>query len=68
MAEIVKIEGLKKSFGEIKAVDGISFSVKEGSFFCVFGNQRRGKIHHDKHTLFHFEKGRGACGGCRTRH
>ena len=37
MAEIVRIEGLKKSFGEIKAVDGISFSVKEGSFFAFLG-------------------------------
>lgn len=43
MAEIVKIEGLKKSFGEIKAVDGISFSVKEGSFFAFLGINGAGK-------------------------
>ncbi len=43
MKEIIKIENLKKSFGNVKAVDGISFSVEEGELFAFLGVNGAGK-------------------------
>lgn len=40
---IIKIENLKKSYGDIKAVDGISFDVKQGSLFAFLGVNGAGK-------------------------
>lgn len=43
MEEIIKIQGLKKSFGEIKAVNDIEFRVKEGELFAFLGINGAGK-------------------------
>lgn len=43
MGSIIQIEDLHKSFGEVKAVDGISFSVEEGSLFAFLGINGAGK-------------------------
>ena len=43
MKNILEIEGLEKSFKEVKAVDGISFSVKEGQLFSFLGLNGAGK-------------------------
>ena len=40
---VIEIENLKKYYGEVKAVDGISFSVKEGEFFAFLGVNGAGK-------------------------
>ena len=40
---IIEINNLYKSFGEIKAVDGISFTVKEGELFAFLGQNGTGK-------------------------
>lgn len=40
---IIKVENLKKSFGSVKAVDGISFSVDEGELFAFLGVNGAGK-------------------------
>lgn len=40
---ILEIKDLKKYFGEIKAVDGISFEVRRGSFFAFLGQNGAGK-------------------------
>lgn len=40
---IIEVEGLKKSYGEIKAVDDISFSVERGSLFAFLGVNGAGK-------------------------
>ena len=40
---IIEIENLKKSFKEVKAVDGISFKVKEGELFAFLGVNGAGK-------------------------
>jgi len=39
----VSVEGLKKSFGDLKAVDGVSFQVEKGEFFGLLGPNGAGK-------------------------
>ena len=40
---IIEIENLKKSFKDVKAVDGISFNVREGELFAFLGVNGAGK-------------------------
>ncbi len=41
--EIIQVKNLVRNFGKIKAIDGISFSVKEGEFFGFLGPNGAGK-------------------------
>lgn len=43
MKSIIQIKNLKKHFGEVKAVDDISFSVEEGELFAFLGLNGAGK-------------------------
>ena len=43
MKNIIEIKGLAKSFGKVRAVDGISFSVCEGELFAFLGVNGAGK-------------------------
>ncbi len=43
MENIIEISGLKKSFGDIRAVDDLSFCVKEGELFAFLGVNGAGK-------------------------
>ena len=43
MEKIIETEGLKKYFGKVKAVDGISISVKKGELFGFLGVNGAGK-------------------------
>ena len=43
MSTMIEIKNLKKSFGDVKAVQGISFSVEEGSLFAFLGVNGAGK-------------------------
>ena len=40
---IIKINELSKSYGELRAVDGISFEVREGELFAFLGVNGVGK-------------------------
>ncbi|MDP6426041.1 MAG: ATP-binding cassette domain-containing protein, partial [Dehalococcoidia bacterium] len=40
---IVKIKNLKKFYGDIPAVDGVSFNVKKGEVFGMLGPNGAGK-------------------------
>lgn len=42
-AEMIKVDGLKKFFGDVKAVNGISFTVKPGEVFGLLGPNGAGK-------------------------
>jgi ABC-2 type transport system ATP-binding protein len=39
----IEVEGLKKTYGELQAVDGISFSVEKGEVFSLLGPNGAGK-------------------------
>lgn len=41
--DIIKIDNLQKSYGQVKAVQGISFKVKEGELFAFLGVNGAGK-------------------------
>lgn len=43
MEQIIRIKDLSKSFGDIKAVDNLSFSVKKGELFAFLGENGAGK-------------------------
>ncbi len=43
MKPIIEISNLKKYFGDVKAVDGISFSVRENELFAFLGQNGAGK-------------------------
>ena len=45
MKDIIEIKDLSKSFGEVKAVDGLSFNVKEGELFAFLGISRGVLLH-----------------------
>jgi len=43
MQEVIKVENLVKQYGEINAVDDVSFSIKKGSCFGLLGPNGAGK-------------------------
>jgi ABC-2 type transport system ATP-binding protein len=43
MADVIRVEGLRKRYGEVRAVDGISFAVREGEVFGLVGPNGAGK-------------------------
>ncbi|MBO2459211.1 MULTISPECIES: ABC transporter ATP-binding protein [Actinomadura] len=43
MAETIGVNGLRKRYGDVNAVDGVTFSVDEGEFFGILGPNGAGK-------------------------
>ena len=43
LPEVIRVEGLGKRFGEVQAVDQVTFSVREGEIFGFLGPNGAGK-------------------------
>jgi multidrug/hemolysin transport system ATP-binding protein len=43
MERILEVTGLKKYYGDVKAVDGISFYMEQGKLFAFLGPNGSGK-------------------------
>jgi len=43
MEPIIRVSGLKKNYGTVKAVDGLDFSVQQGDLFAFLGPNGAGK-------------------------
>ena len=41
--DVIRVDGLVKDYGKLKAVNGVSFTVKEGSLFAFLGTNGAGK-------------------------
>lgn len=51
MENVISIQNLNKSFGNVKAVDDLSFRVKRGELFAFLGVNGAGKSTDDLHHL-----------------
>jgi ABC-2 type transport system ATP-binding protein len=63
--EIIRVENLEHSYGDFKAVDGISFFVKEGEIFSFLGPNGAGKSTaiNVLITLLSLQKGKASIAG-----
>ena len=52
METMIKIEGLKKKFGEFTAVDGLNFDIFKNEVFGLLGPNGAGKTTTIKHDLW----------------
>lgn len=43
MAHTIEVTGLRKRYGDVRAVDGVTFAVEEGEFFGILGPNGAGK-------------------------
>ncbi|MDE3108973.1 MAG: ATP-binding cassette domain-containing protein, partial [Acidobacteriota bacterium] len=43
MAEVVQTEDLRKEYGNVCALDGVTFSVEEGEWIAIMGPSGSGK-------------------------
>ena len=52
MTDVIKIDNLYKSYGDVKAVNGLSFKVKKGELFAFLGEN--GGVFSGKATFLKF--------------
>ena len=60
MGKVVEIQGLSKYYGDIKAVDGVDFSIDKGEIFTIIGPNGAGKSTVLKVIIGLVEKSMGA--------
>lgn len=41
---ILEVEDLKRYYGQVKAIDGVNFKVKQGSVFTLLGPNGAGRL------------------------
>lgn len=60
---IIEVEGLVEHYGEVKAVDDVTFSVETGETFGLLGPNGAGKttVREILCGLRKFDRGRGCC-------
>ena len=68
MNNIIQIDRLCKSFGEVKAVQDLSFRVKEGELFAFLGVNGAGKSTTISILCGQLARDSGKCGGRRREH
>ncbi|MBV8396673.1 MAG: ATP-binding cassette domain-containing protein [Actinobacteria bacterium] len=63
--DAIVVEGLRKRYGDVQALDGVSFSVREGEIFGLLGPNGAGKSTTVRVlvTLTHPDEGRAAVAG-----
>ena len=47
----IRFDGVSKSFGSLKVLDGVSFEIRTGEAFCILGRSGTGKSVTLKHLL-----------------
>ena len=69
-ASVLDCIDLRKRFGEIEAVRGVSFKIAEGETYGLLGSERRGQDDDDLDRLrpARARRGRGACRGQAADH
>lgn len=43
MVQTIEVSGLREHYGDVQAVDGVTFGVEEGEFFGILGPNGAGK-------------------------
>ena len=66
-SDIIKISHLNKRFGEVKAVNDLSFHVKKGELFAFLGVKRCREKYNHFYSLWTAEKRQWNCSGKRNR-
>ena len=50
--QMIELHGLVKTFGELRAVDGINLTIPKGEFFAVLAQRSRKNYHHQNDGRF----------------
>ena len=68
MDKIIEISHLSKSYGDIKAVNDLSFSVYHGEIVCISRRKRRRKVHNHFNYVWADKKGQRKNSNLRQRY
>ena len=63
---IIHVEGLKRNYGKVEAVKGISFDVYPGEIFRLSWSKWSRQNHHDQYAQYFIEADSGQSDRCRV--